>query len=575
MEIRLLTGVDPGNSSALYKIPLIKSTEAYEYLTNGSITSGQNVIEDGDWSFAGQGLNDIIRFAEIPYSIPFGTVNDSDLVSSGVITNVSRFFKIEPVECPYYYTEPYIWRYFRVPNSIVSIGISGSYVKINEERFRAPIPTVKTVDGDTTIPGSPSFTIGCFDTSWNYQDYISTTWAVMDDEERHLKYFTINGRVPSASGYRGNLRINYYTTGFNLDYFLLLWNLATPYHIPGPTPGEDPYTPGGTTDEGGGYGDFDNVSEDVDIPGVPNLTVDSTGFISLYSPTITNLRSLASYLWSDTGLNLETFKRIFADPISAILGLSIVPVTPTMGSSAEVIIGNVRTGVTMPRVASQYVRFDCGTIGVNEYWGGYLDYSPYTTAEIYLPYIGTKALNIDDIMGKSVHLVYNIDLLSGACCALIECGDSVLYQFIGQCSCSVPITGQDMTRMINGILSIVGAGAGTFVASGGNAVQTAGSVVGALASSVMGAKQRVEKSGSMGSMGGMLGVRNPYLIITRPRQALPAQQSKFTGYPSYITGSIGSFTGYTEFASVHLAGVPATEAEKQEIEALLKAGVIL
>lgn len=344
---------------------------------------------------------------------------------------------------------------------------------------------------------------------------------------------------------------------------------------PGPTPREDPYEQGGESEEGGGEGDFDTFSDEIPIPELPNLTVDNTGFISLYSPSIAQLKSLASYLWASTGLDLETFKRIFTDPISTILGLTIVPVVPPTGASNNVVLGNVDTGVSMPRVSNQYVQFDCGTLNVNEFWGGYLDYSPYTSLEIYLPFIGTKPLNIDDVMGHTIHVVYNIDLLSGACCAIIESARRVLYQFIGQCSCSVPVTGRDMTNLINGILSVVGAGAGTFVATGGNPGLSGASAIGALASNVTKSKPKVEKSGSMGSMGGMLGVRRPYLIITRPRQALPSAQNRYTGYPSFITCVLSELVGYTEVYKVHLGDIPATDAEKAEIETLLMNGVIL
>ena len=79
----------------------------------------------------------------------------------------------------------------------------------------------------------------------------------------------------------------------------------------------------------------------------------------------------------------------------------------------------------------------------------------------------------------------------------------------------------------------------------------------------------------MGGMGGMLGVKTPYIILTRPRQALPANQNTFTGYPSYITTLLGDCTGFTVVQDVHLEGLTATEAEKAEINRLLGEGVYL
>lgn len=346
---------------------------------------------------------------------------------------------------------------------------------------------------------------------------------------------------------------------------------------PGPEPKEDPYDQGGESGEEGGEGDFDNTSDEIEIPNLPTAsTVINTGFITLYDANIYDLNDLASYLWSANGLDLETFKKIFADPISAILGLSIFPCSPEITTQdVNVILGNIDTGVGMRKVTNQYRRYDMGTLNLNEYWGGYLDYSPYTSVEIYLPYIGTRTLNADDVMGKALHLVYNIDFLSGSCCAILEVGGTVLYQFMGQCSCPVPVTGRDMTNLVNGVMSVVGAGVGTLVATGGNAALAGASAIGSLASHVTSSKPKIEKSGAMGGMGGMLGVRKPYLVVTRPRQALPASQNTYTGYPSYMTCMLGDLIGFTVMETVHLQDMSATDEEKAEIDRLLKTGVVL
>ena len=308
----------------------------------------------------------------------------------------------------------------------------------------------------------------------------------------------------------------------------------------------------------------------MDFPNLPNLSAVDTGFITLFNPSASQLKSLANYMWSGL-FDLDTFKKIFADPMDCILGLSIVPVNVPSGSSDTVKVGNISTGVSMTKASSQYVSVDCGTLNVNEFWGAYLDYSPYTKAEIYLPYVGTHPLDIDDIMNKPVHVKYHIDILSGACIAFVKCGDSVLYSFIGQCSSSIPITGNDWTNVINGVINIAGA-VGSMVMTGGMSAPMA---IGQIASTaVNSSKPSVEKSGSLSGTGGMLGVQTPYMILTRPRQALPAQQNVYTGYPSFITRTLSSVSGYTEVDHIHLENVPGTESELSEIETLLKTGVI-
>ena len=332
----------------------------------------------------------------------------------------------------------------------------------------------------------------------------------------------------------------------------------------------DPYGDGGMSGTGGGTGSFDETGDDISIPALPTLSAVDAGFITLFNPTLAQMQNLASYMWSDL-FDVNTWKKIFADPMGAVLGLSIVPVSVPNGAVKEVKVGNVPTGITMTTAASQYVEIDCGTLSVKEYWGAYLDYEPYTKAEIYLPYIGIHPLSADDIMNKDIHVKYHVDILSGSCCAYVKCGGSVLYSFVGQCASSIPITGDNWTNVINGAISIAGS-IGSMVATGGSSAPMAISNIASTAVNSM--KPSVEKSGSMGGTGGMLGVQTPYLILTRPRQALPKDQNTFMGYPAFITEKLQDLTGYTEIDSIHLENVPATESELSEIEDLLKGGVI-
>lgn len=459
-------------------------------------------------------------------------------------------------------------------NSILFSGsgyrLQGEGLDLTYASQNIPLPIVKSDLEDSDIYNGWS-DASALDPNYKYR-YFSISITRVTSAGFTLNFSNINKGVSGISvwGPYDNTNINEESYN-NLKSW---WDNMRPTP---PAPKEDPYDPGGESGEEGGEGDFDNTSDEIEIPTLPTAsTVINTGFITLYDANIYDLNDLASYLWSANGLDLETFKKIFADPISAILGLSIFPCPPEITTQdVNVILGNIDTGVGMRKVTNQYRRYDMGTLNLNEYWGGYLDYSPYTSVEIYLPYIGTRTLNADDVMGKALHLVYNIDFLSGSCCAILEVGGTVLYQFMGQCSCPVPVTGRDMTNLVNGVMSVVGAGVGTLVATGGNAALAGASAIGSLASHVTSSKPKIEKSGAMGGMGGMLGVRKPYLVVTRPRQALPASQNTYTGYPSYMTCMLGDLVGFTVMETVHLQDMSATDEEKAEIDRLLKTGVVL
>lgn len=348
---------------------------------------------------------------------------------------------------------------------------------------------------------------------------------------------------------------------------------SVPQILAGLEPGletSDPFEPGGETTPGGGGGSFDNTSTPIDIPGLPSISAASTGFISLFNPSLSQLNDLASYLWSDL-FEIDGWKKLFADPMDAILGLSILPVAIPSGGIREVKVGNIGTGVSLTIAASQFVEVDCGSIDVNEYWGAYLDYEPYTQAQIFLPYIGARPISVDEIMGKTVRVVYHVDILTGACCCFVKCGESVLYTYNGQCSIPIPITSANYTSVVNGVISVA-ASVGSLVATGGASAPTA---IPAIATSVVNQmKPQIEKSGSISGSAGVLNMQIPYLILIRPRQALPSRQNEFIGYPSLITVQLTELSGYTEVQSIHLENIPATQEELAEIQSLLSGGVI-
>lgn len=337
-------------------------------------------------------------------------------------------------------------------------------------------------------------------------------------------------------------------------------------------PSNDPYKNGDISDTGGGNGDFDNTSDPIDIPQLPAVSAVDTGFMTLFTPSLQNMRNLAAYMWANPLFDVNAYKKILANPMDAILGLSLVPVTIPANTAKQVTVGNIPTGISMPVADNQFIEVDCGSINVNEHWGAYLDYSPYTKCELYLPYCGIHPIDTDDIMATTVKVVYHVDILTGACCAYVKCGDSVLYTFTGQLATTIPITGNDWTSMINGIINATTA-IGSMAATGG---LTAPMAVSEVASTVINtAKPTMERSGSLSGTGGMMATQYPYLILTRPRQALPELQNKFSGYPSFISSYLSDLSGYTEVYSVHLEGISATGVELSEIEQILKGGVIL
>ena len=348
-----------------------------------------------------------------------------------------------------------------------------------------------------------------------------------------------------------------------------------------PEDNDDPYIVDDPSGIGGGDGSRDDPDEieKAEIPPLPSISAVDTGLITMYGATLPQLQALGSYLWSDLW-DIETnFKKLFSDPMNCLIGLSIVPVRPSMGAGTNVKFGNITTNIALNKLTSQYVEVDCGSLSINEYIGSFLDYSPYVNISIYLPYIGYRELSPDDVMKDTIHVVYHVDVLTGGCCAMIETAKKgLLYSYNGSCCCNVPITAINYSGAIQNAVSAIGSGVTTAVgiATGAAPIAAVGaaSMLSNAANTAMNSKPSIQRSGNMGGSAGLMSYQKPLLVITRPRMSVPAKLNKFTGLTSNITMNLSTCKGFTQIEMVHLDSVPCTADERRELLTLLKQGVI-
>ena len=358
----------------------------------------------------------------------------------------------------------------------------------------------------------------------------------------------------------------------HVKYFVLLLN---------PESNTDPYIIDDPSQFGGGTGAHEDPDEieKATIPPLPSLSAVNTGLVTMYGATNAQLGALGAYLWSNLWDIDTNFKKLFADPMNCLIGLSIVPVIPSMGGAQNVRFGNIDTPIALNVLTSQYVELDCGTLSIKEYIGSFLDYSPYVNISIYLPYIGYRELSPDDVMNDTIHVVYHIDVLTGGCCAMIETGKKgLLYSFNGSCIANVPITAINYSGAIQNAVSAVGAGLTTVagIATGAAPVAAVGaaSMLSNAANTAMNSKPTIQRSGSMGGSAGIMSYQKPLLVVTRPRMSVPDKLNKFAGLTTNVTMNLSQCTGFTQVELIHLDNVPCTQAEREELLSLLKTGVI-
>lgn len=303
----------------------------------------------------------------------------------------------------------------------------------------------------------------------------------------------------------------------------------------------------------------------------PTIGGEANALFTVYEPDTSALNSLAGVLWSSNFL--ENLMKIFTNnPMDAVISLHMLYATPSTGGNKNIKLGYLDTGISSAYVDKQYLEIDCGTVRIPEYFGDVRDYVN-SVADIYLPFVGMRHLKTQDIIGSYVTVKAGVDVFTGTVLYTINIRktsgiDQVMYAYEGNCAVALPLTGADKSRMF----SVLGAAA-TGAAAGG----VGGAVAGAALSVMNGSQQAdIQRTGNFGANAGAMGVKTPYIVVSRNIGSDANNYNLLHGYPANKTVKLNTCTGFTRVLDVKLEGLEgATDADKAEIEALLKEGVII
>lgn len=340
------------------------------------------------------------------------------------------------------------------------------------------------------------------------------------------------------------------------------------------------------------------------MPGTPLAFSQGGGLVTVYHPTPAQLYAFEQWLWVTYAD--ATIDKIFNNPFDGVITLFELYCTPTDVGTQTIKSGFLDSGISSA-VISRYTEIDCGTLGIPEYYGNYLDYSPYSKAHVYLPFIGVVELNVDDIVGHAVNITYRIDEYNGSCIAMITVakvtevnGEDVeysntMYQFSGNCAVELPLAGGSQAAIKAGMMqanayqnaanisagaSLVGGIGSLLLGSVGGAISGLGQAASNYAygqanalSNMLSGKSTVQKSGTFGSSHGAMGIKTPFITITRPKQIQVPNYNELYGYPAHKMVYVGDCTGFIRCREVHVVSATANDEEKTMIENLLKTGV--
>ena len=372
-----------------------------------------------------------------------------------------------------------------------------------------------------------------------------------------------------------------------------LWGISSTH------PEDEPESGGGSIGGGagsggssiGGKGNFDDSGTSIDKPPIPNF-MGANGLWNIWD--LDEADSANCYLTMEglmEYLETERVGQSYEERVSDIVSLKVIftPVVPTLGERGKFEIkGNEIMYSQVARVQKQFSDFTlANNIKLEPYFGSFLDYSPYTKVQVYLPFAGTYDLNTSDLIGKTASLSVRVDWMTGNLLYTIRVNDgntnTILYRFTGNSAVELPLTATDYGSKVSSTVNTVLSAAAT-LGSLAVAVATEGAAIPALiaaagsgmmsninAIKAVNSLGTTKSKGSFGSSLGAMDVLKPYLIVTRPKQVVAEKYGEIYGYPSMMSATLSTLTGYIKVAECQWKNLPnATDEEIAEIDRLLK-----
>jgi hypothetical protein len=288
---------------------------------------------------------------------------------------------------------------------------------------------------------------------------------------------------------------------------------------------------------------------------------------------------------------MNSIKNYFTtNPMDGIFGLHIIPYGGFAGATtANPRIGTHTFEASLTESVTEFTTIDYGSVDVKFVYDGYENYAPYSDAKIYLPYLGTKDIDINIIQGCTCTLKYNVSLVTGDIYAYMYAQwnskwgdhgtargvDHLVYSWQGNCASTIPLSHLDSTNYISGAVQAAG-GIVSLVAGAASANPVA--IPAGLAGVSNGVAQigrtSIITSGNLSGMAAYMSEKTPYFIFSRPIIAFNKSYNHYVGQRSNAICMIANLSPgkYTEMSNVDLNGIAATADELNEIEGILKGG---
>lgn len=206
----------------------------------------------------------------------------------------------------------------------------------------------------------------------------------------------------------------------------------------------------------------------------------------------------------------------------------------------------------------------------------FLTYAPYCSVSLSVPFVGDIPLDTSALFASSIYFVFYLDLYTGTLSVDVHLVDDDGRDYIyttrqTNCAVDIPIMGTGAT---GNPLQKIASAAGNVASAGVLGAPTA--VYNVATATVDAQHATAIGRGASSNIAPYFSQRHCYLVVEYAESANAESFFDLNGGALEKSGTVGEFRGYTEFTAVDVSGIAgATDAEKRQIEQILKGGVYL
>lgn len=343
---------------------------------------------------------------------------------------------------------------------------------------------------------------------------------------------------------------------------------------------------------------------------IPTLNL----FNRTFALTKSQVKSLAAELWN---ADESKFKEIIdglalmgGNPIQALIDLRAYPIdfSQWAGNSQTITCGRTSlktSGLLIETSTIPQFNVDLGII--NGVYGNFIDFEPFSKFQIYMPFVGTRDIPSNLIIGHNIKLKASVDITTGAISYIVYADNYPILYENGTIGVSIPMTSDnaaeyaanvihatnnmvqttastvktvanDAAGLMNPVSGMTnpasnvaaGVSLGADVIAGHSAIATAGFDLSTTLN-----QTTIQQSGCASPANSLYTPMSVYILQEFHNPVIPSNYAHDIGRACRKSGKISSFSGYTVFSNADLSGIPCTEGEKTIILQTLQNGVYL